>query len=550
MRCATRPLFWLAGLVLLALTTTTLYAVEAAGTTATEKPAGEPAGTTPETGAAGGDLEGTVEEGTPPGTGEDLLGAQFDEGASGLEIQEGRVTFALQGADVRDFCNWFADRLEINIVLSPKVQGPMNITLRDVPWEIALRKALETHGFVLTVDPNGIYTVITKEEVAQEPVRTEIYSLSYASAKQASDIIKPLLTVERGTVQFDIDSNQLIVTDVPAKLADVERVIQKLDKQIAQVLIEVKLVEKSSTDGSDLGFKWSSLENYGVSATDIQRDWQHERVRTDRDLIYTNEAWSQTLEPTRGLESRSIGGNRISGDPELQIPLEQVVKTTTKTLILSASDFSLVFSALLREDNTELISSPNVTTVDNRTAMINVTRQLPIPKYTYNEETGSYEISDFSEKEVGIKLEITPQVNEDDYITLDVKPELSTQFGSQVFVISGSEITIPIIDTRNASTRVIVKSSETLVIGGLTSTDETVNVTRVPVLSSIPIVGNLFKHKATEKVKTDLLIFITPTLVKGSGNESTRLLDGTGESERAATAASSAAPSESANTAH
>ncbi|MBN1919315.1 MAG: hypothetical protein JW889_15540 [Verrucomicrobia bacterium] len=511
MRCAIRPLFWLAGLVLSISMTLAFTSAAASATEADEADEGD-----------ANDLETTVEEEGGLSPEEDLLSSQFDEsdGAGALELQEGKVTFALQGADVRDFCNWFAERLEINIVLSPKVMGPMNISLTNVPWETALRKALKTHGYVLTVDENGIYTVITQEEVAAEPLQTEIYSLSYASAKQAAEIVKPLLTADRGTVQYDVDSNQLVVTDVPAKLADVERVLVKLDRQIAQVQIEVKLVEKTSTDGSDLGIKWSSLESYAVGASSIKRTYSHDKLRTDRNLIYTNEAWSQQIEPTRGLETRTVGGSRVTGDPELAIPLEEVVKDVTKTLILSASDFSIVFSALLREDNTELISSPSVTTVDNRTATINVTRLLPIPKYTYNEETGSYEISDFSEKEVGIKLEITPQVNQDDYITMDVRPELSTQFGNQVFVISGSEITIPIIDTRNASTRVIVKSSETLVIGGLTSTDETISVTRVPVLSSIPIVGNLFKHKATDKVKTDLLIFITPTLVKGAADES------------------------------
>jgi type IV pilus secretin PilQ/predicted competence protein len=516
MRCAIRPLSCLIGLA--------LFVLAPSPATPTEVADEGPLEMTGETTNPGDTtLEDTTEE---PGAGaantkleEDLLGEAFDEQAEPIALEDGRVNFALQGANVRDFCNWFAERLEINIVLSPKVDGPMNITLRDVPWEIALRKALETHGYVLTIDENGIYTVLTEEEVALEPLKTVIYTLSYASAQKAAEIITPLLTKDRGIVQYDTDSNQLIVSDVPAKLADIERVIGKLDRQIAQVSIEVKLVEKTSTDGSDLGIKWSSLEAYQVGASDIARGYQHTKTRTDRDLIYTSEAWSQHLEPTRGVEVRDIAGTRVGGDPDLAIPLEEVIKTTTKTLILSATDFNLLFSALLREDNTELISCPKVATVDNRAAEIKVVRRLPIPNYTYNEETGSYEISAFDYEEVGIKLMITPQVNEDDYITLDVQPELSSQYDDQVFVISGSEVTIPIIDKRAASTRVIVKSTETLVIGGLTSTDETTSIARVPLLSNIPIVGNLFKHKSTEKVKTDLLIFITPTIVSGVNNE-------------------------------
>jgi len=514
MRCPTRPrayrwpLYWLVGLAIGVLATATATAIE-----------------TPAGGTADELEEAVTDEGSSSptddelGLEEDLLGEGFDEEMEAIDIKEGLVSFALQGANVRDFCNWFAERLEINIVLSPRVDGPMNITLKNVPWEIALRKALETHNYVLTIDENGIYTVLTEEEVALEPLKTEVYTLSYASAVKAKEVITPLKS-DRGIVQCDEASNQLIISDVPSKLAEIEIVIARLDRRIAQVLIEVKLLEKTSTDGSDLGFRWASLENYEVGASNIVRNYNHSKTRTDRDLIYQNEAWSQRLEPNRGLEVRNVTGNSIMGDPELTIPLEEVIKATTKTLILSADDFSMVFSALLREDNTELISAPKVATVDNKTATIEVTRKIPVPNYTYNEETGSYEISDFEDKEIGIKLNITPQVNEDNYITLDVKPELSTQYGNQHFVIGGSELTIPIIDTRMANTRVIVKSSETLVIGGLTTTQDTVSVTRVPVLSAIPIVGNLFKHRSTDTVKKDLLIFITPTLVVDSSDES------------------------------
>lgn len=523
MHCATTPrpcrrmLFWLVCLVAVALAGASAQALEEA----TDDAALET--TVGAVGAADtttNDLEGdTGDEFGDAGLEEELLGDGFDDETDTIDIKEGRVSFNLQGANVRDFCNWFADKLGINIVLSPKVDGLMNIKLTNVPWEVALRKALETHGYVLTIDENGIYTVITKEEIEGEPLKTEVYTLSYASAVKAKAVIEPLKT-ERGIVQCDETSNQLIVSDVPAKLAEIEIVIIKLDRQIPLVLIEVKLLEKTSTDGTDLGFKWASLESYEVGASDVMRGYSHSKTRTDRELIYTDEAWSQHLEPTRSVETRTIAGNYVTGDPEMTIPLEEVIKTTTKTLILSADDFSLIFSALLREDNTELISSPKVATVDNQEASIKVTRLIPVPHYTYNEETGSYEISEFEDKEVGIKLRITPQVNEDDYITLDVMPELSTQFGNQIFIIGGSEITIPIIDTRQAETRVIVKSSETLVIGGLTNTDETVSVTRVPLLGRIPVLGHLFTHKSTTMVKTDLLIFITPTIVKNADEAS------------------------------
>ncbi len=152
-------------------------------------------------------------------------------------------------------------------------------------------------------------------------------------------------------------------------------------------------------------------------------------------------------------------------------------------------------------------------------AKIKVTRRIPIPQYTYNDTIGSYEISSFTYEDIGIELEVTPQINQDGYITLEVKPKVSTQFGDKVFVISGGAISIPIIDERSAETKVIVKSGETLLIGGLVSTDESITEQKVPFLGDIPLIKHLFRHKTSTRTKKDLLFFITPTLHEGGDAE-------------------------------
>ena len=199
----------------------------------------------------------------------------------------------------------------------------------------------------------------------------------------------------------------------------------------------------------------------------------------------------------------------------MQDPNKNYKTVTTRTAILSADDFSLTLSALLSDSNTELISHPKIATVDNRPAKIKVTRKIPIPQYSYNDTTGTYEIKSFDFEDIGIILEVTPQINQDEYITLEVKPSVTTQFGEKTFVISGGSIDIPIIDERSAETKVIVKSKETLVIGGLVSTDESKIIKKVPLLGDIPLVKYLFRHKSVVMAKKDLVFFITPTLIEG-----------------------------------
>ncbi len=191
---------------------------------------------------------------------------------------------------------------------------------------------------------------------------------------------------------------------------------------------------------------------------------------------------------------------------------------TLRTADLSADSVKLVLSALFTDTDTKLISNPRISTVDNKQAIIRAVQQFPIPKYTFNSDTGGWEVQGFDYKDIGITLRVTPHINQDNFITLDVDPEVSNQVGTVSFGGgAGGTAVIPIVDSRNATTRVVVKSGETLVIGGLIRTDETVIKSGVPLLKDIPVLGYLFKHSSKELMKSDLLVFITPTIVEGPG---------------------------------
>ncbi len=181
--------------------------------------------------------------------------------------------------------------------------------------------------------------------------------------------------------------------------------------------------------------------------------------------------------------------------------------------VFSASDFSIILSALKTKNDTKLISNPTVVTLNNTEAQINVGQEFPVPKYTYNSERGTYEVSDFDYKPIGIILKVTPQVNAQGFIKLTLEPEVSSSSENASF--GGAQI--PIVVTRKTKTQVSLKDGYTMGIGGLIENRVTNGQTRVPVLGSIPILGRLFRSDSTNDSIRNLIIFITAKTVSADG---------------------------------
>ena len=192
------------------------------------------------------------------------------------------------------------------------------------------------------------------------------------------------------------------------------------------------------------------------------------------------------------------------------------------TVVLDAGSVNLVLSYLNRDADTELLASPRVVTTDNMKAKVAIATQYPIPNFQFSESTGAFQINGFEYKDIGITLSVTPRINKNDFVTLEVTPEASSQTGTADLSSGGSTVQIPIIDTRMATTTVLIKSGNTLAIGGLMRVDVADSYTKVPLMGDIPGIGAFFRSKSLSKLKRDLLIFLTPTIVKpesGTGLE-------------------------------
>jgi len=307
----------------------------------------------------------------------------------------------------------------------------------------------------------------------QETLETKIFTLSFA---KASDVIESVgkMRSERGSVNFDERTNSVIITDISGRLELMEDIIEKLDKVTPQVLIEAKIVETNLDDSENLGVDWTMQA--GLSGASRPTSFPFKRGATD---------------------------NRFGGTVTTPAATDVAYGT------LNFTQFQAVLELLKNRTDTNILSNPKIVTLDNQPARIEVGTKHPIPDFGANSETGALQTTGITYENIGINFQVTPHVNNDEYVTLELIPEVSEVTGTRSF----QGIDVPLISTEEVKTTVMVKDGDTLVIAGLI-TDKLIDTKKkVPILGDIPLVGLLFQK--TEKIltKTDLIIFITPHII-------------------------------------
>ena len=387
----------------------------------------------------------------------------------GEEAKSSNITVDFKDAPIESVLRTLSYKSGVNIVYSRDVTGLVTIRLKDVSWEKALDVILKTYGYAYDYDKEAnIIRVATPANLKQEELITKVFTLNYATAAEVAGSIEKMLTPGRGKVQSDVRTNLLIITDIPAVFAKIEEVITKLDCRTPQVMIEAKMVK-------------TSLQNYEK----LGIDWQYQST-TDRPDEHSLDFHGQFL--------TDIGTG--SGG---------VFKMGT----LTADNYAATLEILSDRVDTDILSSPRITTLNNQEASINVGENYPFPTYERNEETGAMQITGYEERDVGIKLVVTPTVNAEGYVTMKIHPEVSASAGTVTF----GDIIVPKITLEEADTTVRVKDGQTVVIAGLIKESTTKDRKKIPLLGDIPLLGLLFQRKSDTVDKTDLLIFITPTIV-------------------------------------
>ena len=392
----------------------------------------------------------------------------------------------------------------VNIILGPDIKGLVTVDLENVNWQTALEAVLKTYDYGYEWIGKNIILVDTLDKLAEkrkkaqeakvaEPLQTKVFILNFAKVSEVKDTIEKVLT-SRGKFTYDTRTNTLIVTDSQSNIPVLEKTVKSLDTITPQVLIEAKIIETDLSVTDKLGINWNISAT--VSGSKRPTTWPttiHSDNKYLRDYTYVDSSGSDTK-------------------TSLDFPSPSSDLFTFGTI--DTSSLSVTLDAILNDSHTKILSQPKIATMDNNTATINVVTEDPVPEYTFNSDTGQWEINGYEWKQYGVTLEVTPQINKEGFITLDIKPTVSDKLADKTFTsASGSSALVPILSTQTTSTKVMVKDGETLVIAGLIR-DKVVNtVSKVPFLGDIPLLGYLFKHKNKTTEKKNLLIFITPKIV-------------------------------------
>ncbi|MBF0478676.1 MAG: type IV pilus secretin PilQ [Candidatus Omnitrophica bacterium] len=416
--------------------------------------------------------------------------------------QGGNVSLDFKDADIKNVLKILAFKSGVNIVPAPDVTGVVSIQLNDVPWEQALDVILRTYGYAYEKKGNIILVMTVdgmkkrrEDSIAlaeQETFITKTFSLNYA---KAADVLTSILKMksEKGSAEVDERTNTLIVTDTASRIELIESVIKKLDRTTPQVLIEGKVVETDVNNGDDLGIKW----NPQVSISGPKRPYLFPFKQISK-APSKNDATTSTV--------NSDGTVTTVHFPD-QFPAAPTSAFGYGTLDFTS--FSATMKYLESRSSTNILSSPSITTLDNQTAKIDVGLKYPLPTFSFSQQTNTIQLSGYNYQDIGVSFIVTPHVNSAEMVTLEVEPKIQSR-GDNVAM---EGVNIPIINNQSAKTTVLIRSGDTLVIGGLITKQKNDTRTNVPFLSRIPLLGYFFKNKSATETKTDLIIFITPHIV-------------------------------------
>jgi type IV pilus assembly protein PilQ len=438
------------------------------------------------------------------------LGNRVDDGTleTAFRFRGEKLSLNFQDIEIRSVLQLIADFTDLNLVASDTVGGRITLRLKNVPWDQALEIIMKTKGLdkrqvgnVLMVAPAAELAAREKLELESRqqiselaPLRTEFIEVKYASATeifslfQASDETEGVVS-NRGSVIVDERTNSIILTETTKRINEFRAVLDKLDVPVRQVLIEARIVTASSNFGKSLGVRWGGLgfNNYNDGSIETQSGGSLTTVGEVRDTLSVGEPLSFTS-PEHLIVDLGVGSAEATSFA--------VGIVSDKYLL------ELELSALETEGSAEVIARPKVITADKQQASISSGVQIP-----YQEASSSGATStSFAEAVLG--LDVKPQITPDGRIIMELEVKQDT-VGA---VFNG----VPSINTNSISTQVLVNDGETIVLGGIFTTQVTESVTKTPFLGDLPYVGSLFRRNQKTDQKQELLIFITPRLIKES----------------------------------
>ena len=417
-----------------------------------------------------------------------------------------RITVAFENTPIDDVLFTFAEFADRSIVAGSDVDGNVSAIIDNQPWDMALSAILRAQGLVAQEDESGIIRVDnvenidTREDV--EPLLTRTYRVNYATAAELTDALTPLAT-ERGSIVAATGTNSLIVTDIERVHSAMQNLIGGLDVRTPQVQIQAKIIFVSRTDLNEFGITYDLKDSRGNQLNVVAPG------ATDTDGDGVIELPDEQVET--GTNVFSLGGNSVAALGNATSRVAGPSLTLLTSLIVGRHTLLSFIEALQTMNLSEIQAVPSVTVLDNVQARIQVGEQTPLRVIDQGAAAAgagaALPAATVQIQETGIILEATPHVTANENILLELRAERSAPQPAE------SDVGF-IFNTQNATTRVLVEDGETVVIGGLTVTDKSDVRTGIPLLMDLPLVGRLFRVNREQTIQRDLIILVTPHIVR------------------------------------
>ena len=401
-----------------------------------------------------------------------------------------------QGDDVGQVLRLLARQAKVNMVVSDAVAGTVTMRLEDVTALQAISIIVKAKGLFMDKIDNVFY-IKTPAEKTAEPTESDNYQFSYARAKDVAPLIASQLA-SHDPPQIDERTNTIFFRETRSNIDNVRKMLVQIDKPTKQVMIEARLVEVTADPVQAYGINWAGTVGSATNPKTVSYG-----------------GYNTTTQPKAGENIPTNGlalGNQNNGNFFGSLGALAGV-ANSEFAILSVPQFSATLQALNEDSDAEFLANPRVVTADNQQAKIEILRNQPVPQLNFNEQTATAVFGGFQDKTFGNTLVVRPSINKDNFITLQVKPEISNKVADFHFSFASADVTSPIIDKRTLDSSVLIRSGDTLAIGGLISDQTSKSRTKVPLLGDIPVVGYAFQSHSNERHKRNLLIFVTPTII-------------------------------------
>jgi len=426
-----------------------------------------------------------------------------------------KITYGCVDSPIEKVLMDLVEQAKIDIVKSPKVTGNVTVKLTEVPLEEALTNILAAHDYTYIATESMIRVVPLPEiAAAREQLVTRIYQITYADANEVAEALRNFVS-RQGKVALNKGTSHIIVTDSESKIKGIDRFIEQIDFMTQQVLVEVRIYDTSSKEGFELSPDWYAGRSVPITPNVIfptetrtvgfeettsgfyrDADDGPGQMTTEGKTIETRVT---ELPPITNRHRKPFIGDPVGGS------FDRITGGTLSfNLLDDAVDIDLVLSVLHQQVEARLLANPRILVLDNQTANFEIVREIPYRELVQVARQNPMTYTEF--KNVGINLKVTPHIARDGMIRLHIAPEFGVLVGPD-------SLGAPIVDTRRANTVAMIRNRQTIAMSGLRKRQTTKDISKVPVLADLPLVGGLFKSETESVEVNELVVFITTTIV-------------------------------------